>query len=139
MPISTAHVGRTYPPAPPYRVSRAKIAEFAAALGDENPAYRGDDPIAPPTFAATIAAGAWDAMFNDEELGLALKRIVHVSQSFEFTRPLRPGDDVVTLTTIEQVRNRGKLDIVGILVELTVAGELVCRSRSTFMHTRQES
>ena len=34
------------------RVSAAKIAEFARALGDDNPAYAGDAPIAPPTFAA---------------------------------------------------------------------------------------
>ena len=56
MPISAEHAGRTYDPAPAYRVSRAKIAEFARAIQDENPAYFGDHPIAPPTFAAVIAA-----------------------------------------------------------------------------------
>ena len=57
MPISPEHVGRSYPATKPYRVSRAKIAEFATALGDQNPAYFDEDsPIAPPTFAAVIAA-----------------------------------------------------------------------------------
>ena len=58
MPITAEHVGRRYPAAPPYVVSRAKIAEFAEAVRDDNPAYRGDHPVAPPTFAAVIAAQA---------------------------------------------------------------------------------
>ena len=43
MAISEAHAGRRYPPTAPYEVSAAKIAEFAAALGDDNPRYAGDD------------------------------------------------------------------------------------------------
>ena len=138
MPISAEHAGRTYAPAPAYRVSRAKIAEFARAIQDENPAYFGDRPIAPPTFAAVIAAQAWDSLFGDEELGLALHRTVHADQTFDFHRPLREGDDVVAQLTIERVRNRGNLDMVTILVALTVGGEAVCDARSTLMHNREE-
>ena len=137
MPISAEHAGRTYPPAPAYRVSRAKIAEFARAIQDENPAYFGDRPIAPPTFAAVIAAQAWDSLFGDEELGLALHRTVHADQTFDFHRPLREGDDVVARLIIERVRNRGNLDTI--LVALTVDGEAVCDARSTLMHTREEA
>lgn len=49
MPITAEHAGRRYPAAPPYEVSRAKIAEFATAIRDDNPAYFSDSPIAPPT------------------------------------------------------------------------------------------
>ena len=139
MPISAEHVGRSYPPAPAYRVSRAKIVEFATALGDDNPAYRGEEPIAPPTFAAVIAAQAWDALFDDEELGLALHRIVHADQSFDFHRPLREGDDVVAQLSIEKVRTRGALDMVTVLVALAVEGVPVCDACSTLMHTREEA
>lgn len=139
MPISAEHAGRTYPPAPAYRVSRAKIAEFARALQDDNHAYFSDHPIAPPTFAAVIAAQAWAAIFGDEELGLALHRTVHADQRFDFHRPLREDDDVVAQLTIERVRSRGSLDIVTILVALTVGGEPVCDARSTLMHNREES
>ena len=139
MPISAEHAGRTYPPAPAYRVSRAKIAEFAGAIQDESPAYFGDHPIAPPTFAAVIAAQAWGSLFGDEELGLALHRTVHADQTFDFHRPLREGDDVVARLTIERVRSRGNLDMVTILVTLTVGGEAVCDARSTLMHTREEA
>ena len=136
--ISDAHVGRTYPPTEPYLVSREKIAEFADALGDDNPAYRGDHPVAPPTFAAVIAAQAWEALFGDEELGLALNRTMHTDQTFTFRRPLRPGDAVVAELSIEKVRNRGALDMITVLVDLTVDGDTVCEARSTLMHTRED-
>lgn len=139
MPITPEHVGRRYPAAPAYVVSRAKIAEFATALRDDNPCYFGDDPIAPPTFAAIVAAQAWDALFGDEELGLALHRTMHADQGFTFHRPLRPGDAVVAQLSIEKVRNRGNLDMVTVLVDLSVAGETVCEARSTLMHTRGDN
>ncbi len=139
MSITTEHVGRSYPAAPAYRVSSAKIAEFAAALGDTNPAYSGPNAIAPPTFAAVIAAQAWGALFNDPDLGLALHRTMHTDQTFGFTRPLRDGDDVVATLSIERVRNRGNLDMVTVVVDLVVDGTTACTARSTLMHTQEVS
>lgn len=137
MPITAEHVGRRYPDAATYEVSRAKIAEFARALGDDNPAYFGEHPIAPPTFAAVIAAQAWESLFGDEELGLALNRTVHADQSFAFHAPLAAGDLVTARLSIEKVRNRGQLDMVTILVDLVVDDATVCEARSTLMHTRE--
>ncbi len=139
MPITTEHAGRSYPAASAYRVSSAKIVEFATALGDTNPAYFGVDAIAPPTFAAVIAAQAWNALFTDPELGLALHRTMHTDQTFEFVRPLRDGDDVVATLSIERVRNRGNLDMVTVLVDLAVDESIACSARSTLMHTREAS
>ncbi len=141
MPISEDHVGRTYPATAPYQVSRAKIAEFAAALGDAaNPAYAGKEPIAPPTFAVVLSSAAWDAMFADPELGLSLSRTVHVDQRFTWQRPLRAGDEVSATLTIEKVRARGATAIIGIAVELaTTAGESLCTATSTLMHTMEEA
>ena len=136
MPITPEHVGREYPPAPPYIVSHAKIAEFADAVGDDNPAYRGETPIAPPTFAAVIAAQAWGALFGDPELGLALNRTMHADQGFTYRRPLVPGDAVVATLSIEKVRNRGNLDMITVVVDLVVEGETVCEARSGLMHTK---
>lgn len=137
MPITSEHAGRRYPDATPYEVSRAKIAEFARALGDLNPAYFGERPIAPPTFAAVIAAQAWEALFGDQELDLALNRTVHADQAFTFHRPLAAGDVVTAQLTIEKVRNRGSLDMVTIRVDLIVDGEIACEARSTLMHTSE--
>lgn len=139
MPISEDHVGRSYPATAPYQVSRAKIAEFAAALGDAaNPAYAGAEPIAPPTFAVVLSSAAWDAMFADPELGLSLSRTVHVDQRFTWTRPLRAGDEVTATLTIEKVRARGATAIITIAVELaTTSGDAVCTATSTLMHTNE--
>ena len=141
MPISPEHVGRSYPATKPYRVSRAKIAEFATALGDQNPAYFDEDsPIAPPTFAAVIAAQAWGSMFDDPDLGLALRRTMHADQRFDIVRPLREGDDVVATLTIERVRSRGGTDMVTVGVGLaTVGGEPVGTATSQLIHTREEA
>ena len=40
MGINTGLAGRQYPPSPAYEVSREKIAEFAAAIGSDDPAHR---------------------------------------------------------------------------------------------------
>lgn len=141
MSIGTEHEGRSYPPSLPYTVSRAKIDEFVAALGDTNPAYTGDDGsvVAPPTFAAVIAARAWGAIFDDPELGLALHRTIHVDQRFEVVRPLRVGDRIVSTPTITTVRRRGPADMITLSVRLdTVEGEPCCTAVSTLIHTRQE-
>ena len=55
MAITEAHVGTSYPPTPPYLVTPAKVTEFARALGDDTPAYVGDEALAPPTFAVVLA------------------------------------------------------------------------------------
>ncbi|WP_316670900.1 MaoC family dehydratase N-terminal domain-containing protein [uncultured Propionibacterium sp.] len=142
MSIGTEHEGRSYPPSRPYTVSRAKIDEFAAALGDTSPAYNGDGghgtAIAPPTFAAVIAARSWDVIFDDPELGLALHRTIHADQRFEITSPLRAGDRIVSTLTITKVRRRGPADMVTVSVRLdTVEGEPRCTAVSTLIHTRR--
>lgn len=117
-------------------MSRAKITEFATALGETNPAYFGDDPVAPPTFAALIAAQSWGALFADDELGLRLERTIHADQNFSFTRPLRAGDEVVATLTITKVRQRGQSDMVSVAVDVaTTAGEPICTASSQLIHT----
>jgi acyl dehydratase len=139
MTITADHAGRRYPPTPPYQVSAAKVAEFARALGDaDNPSYSGEQPIAPPTFVAVISSAAWETMFDDPELGLALRRIVHGDQRFTYRRPLRAGDTVHATWTIDKVRNRGASDIISSSVEVeTLSGELICTAEATFFHSHE--
>lgn len=138
MAISEEHAGRSYPPTAPYEVSSAKVAEFALAIGDDHPAYVGDDAIAPPTFVAVISSAAWESMFDDPELGLALRRIVHGDQRFTYTRPLRVGDVVTARLSIDKVRVRSTADIISSSVRVeTTAGELVCTAAATFFHSHE--
>ena len=140
MTITADHAGRRYPPTVPYEVSAAKIAEFARALGDHSPAYTGEQPIAPPTFVAVISSAAWESMFDDPELGLALRRIVHGDQRFSYARPLRAGDVVTGALTIDKVRVRGAVEIISASVEIiTVDGDPVCTAQATFLHSRDEA
>jgi acyl dehydratase len=134
--ITEAHIGRRYPPTAPYAISAAKIAEFAAALGDDNPRYQGADAIAPPTFAAVIAAPAWQQMFDDPELDLALHRIVHGDQRFDYSAPLRAGDVVQATLTIDKVRVRAGSEIISCSVGIgAVEGGDRCTATATFVHS----
>lgn len=140
MPISPDDVGRTYPTTDPYLVTAEKTRELATALGDTAPAYRGDDPIAPPTFAMVLASRAWEALFADEQLGLQLEHMIHTDQSFNWIRPLHKGDEVTSTLRITSVRTRGNTDIIGIDVSLDhVNGEHLGNATSTLWHTRPEA
>lgn len=140
MPITPDHVGRSYPPTEPYQVTRGKIAEFAAALGDAHDAYIGTDAIAPPTFAAVLASTAWGLMFDDAELGLALRRVMHTEQKVAFTRPLQAGDEVTATLTLTGIRQRGGVDMITNEVLIaTVAGEEICRATGSLYHTQPSS
>ncbi len=134
--ISETHVGRSYPPSAPYLVSAAKVAEFAAALGDaDNPAYVGSDAVAPPTFAVLLSSAAWQAMFDDPELELSLSSTVHTDQRFTWQRPLRVGDAVTATLTIDRVRARGNSAFISLTVALDADGERVCDAASTLLHS----
>jgi hypothetical protein len=119
-------------------VSTAKITEFATALGDDNPRYRGDSPIAPPTFAAVISAPAWDQLFGDPELELSLDRVVHADQRYTFRRPLRVGDVVVATLVVDKVRIRAGSELVSATVDLSDRdAEPICTAQATFLHARE--
>ena len=140
MPITTEHAGRSYPATEPYLVTAARIAEFAAAIGDDDPAYRGSDPSAPPTFPALVSAQAWGAVFEDPELGLSLARTMHADQRFEITRPMRAGDLVTAVATIDKVRLRGSTEMITVRVQMsTVDGEALGVATSQLIHNREQA
>ena len=137
MAITEAHAGRQYPPIAPYAISAEKIVEFARALGDESPHYRGERPVAPPTFAAMISSPAWQLMFDDPELELALRRIVHGDQRFDYARPLQAGDVVSASLTIDKVRLRAGSEIISSSVVIAgIDGSPRCTTTATFVHSR---
>jgi acyl dehydratase len=138
VPLSEAHAGRSYPPTPVYEITAAKIAEFVAALGDDNPAYEGDSPLAPPTLVAMVAFAAWDQMFADPDLELELRRIIHTDQRFIYARPLRAGDRVTATLTIDKVRARGTTELVSCSIAVhDAAGDVTCTAASTLFHSRE--
>lgn len=143
MAIDPAFVGKQYPPTEPYEVSREKIREFAAAIGDSNPAYRDreaaialghPDVIAPPTFPIVVSMHAAAQVISDPKLGLDYSRVVHGEQSFSFARPVRAGDNLTVVVTVESIRTAAGNDIITTRGEVsTVDGQHVVTARSTLV------
>ncbi len=137
MALNRDKVGTTYP-AYRYEVSREKIREYAAALGESDPRYfsEGDDCVAPPTFAAcfTVTKGGAEA-FADPNLGTH-PALVHGSQRYEFGgRALRPGDVLVCTPRIADISARGSNELMVLEVECRheATDELAVRSQATIV------
>ncbi|MBI3025787.1 MAG: MaoC family dehydratase N-terminal domain-containing protein [Candidatus Tectomicrobia bacterium] len=88
----------------PYRVTveAGALRRFAEAIGDPSPAYRGESPVAPPTFPTTFRPeGPYpDVPADFGDVGL------HASQAYEFERPLRAGDVLDVSFTITDVHEK---------------------------------
>jgi acyl dehydratase len=143
MPLDPSFVGRTYPPTAPYQVGREKIREFAAAIGDGNPAYTDveaaralghRDLVAPPTFAIVLSMGASHLVVTDPALGLDYSRVVHGEQQFSYTRPIVAGDELSVIVTVEKIRSVAGNDIITTRGDIVTAdGEAVCSAFSTLV------
>jgi len=143
MPLNPSFAGRTYPPTEPSEVGREKIREFADAVNDPNPVYRSraaaqelgyDDVIAPPTFAIVVTMRAGHVVTSDPELGIDYSRVVHGEQRFEHTRPIKAGDLLQAVVTVESVRAAAGNDLVTTRSDVTtVAGEHVVTAFSTLV------
>ncbi|MFI1966857.1 MaoC family dehydratase N-terminal domain-containing protein [Streptomyces pathocidini] len=127
MALDQSFVGRTYPPTEPYEVGREKIREFAEAIGDANPAYTDPDAakalghpdvIAPPTFAFAITFKAAGEVVQDPALGLDYSRVVHGDQKFAYERPVRAGDRLSVVSTIESIKSLAGNDVIDIRGEV---------------------
>lgn len=123
MALNRERIGTAYPTYT-YEVSREKIREYAAALGESDPRYYsdGDDCLAPPTFAAcfTVIKGG-QPIFTDADLG-AHPALVHGSQSYAFgDRPVRPGDVVECTPRIADISARGRNEFLTLEVDCRFA------------------
>jgi acyl dehydratase len=140
MALDRELVGRSYPPSAVYEVARGKIAEFATAIGDDDPLYRDaeaaraagyPDVIAPPTFAIALTLEAANVVLGDPQVSLDYSRVVHGEQRFTHHRPIRAGDRLVATTSIEAVRSVAGNDMLTTRVDVaTEEGEQVCSATS---------
>jgi acyl dehydratase len=140
MALDRELVGRSYPPSAVYEVGRVKIAEFATAIGADDPVHRDPDAaraagypdvIAPPTFAIVLTLEAANVVLTDPQVSLDYSRVVHGEQKFAHHRPIRAGDRLVATTTIEAVRTVAGNDMLTTRVDVaTEDGEAVCSATS---------
>lgn len=143
MTLNRDFIGRSYPSPVPYEVSRVKIREFAAAVGDENPIYLDreaakaaghPDVVAPPTFPIVFTlTGAGEAL-ADPDLGLNFAMVVHGEQRFEYRRPIYAGDELRCTSTITEIRSVGRNEFLTVQSDVTAPdGELVCTTYNTIV------
>lgn len=134
MGMNREMIGFVYPDSPAYEVSAEKIAAFAKAIGDENPAYFDEaaaktlghtSVCAPPTFPIAITMKAMEEAFHDPALNMDYSRIVHSDQRFEYARPIQVGDKLFVRSCVEDIRALGNNDIATFRTEVYSGSELV--------------
>ena len=150
MPLDPSLVGHSYPRSEVYEVGRAKIREFAEAIGDDHPVYRDvaaaqaaghPDVIAPPTFPI-IFFGHYSMadIVNDAQLGVDYGRLVHGDMKFEYARPLHAGDRLTVTTHITAIDTRMGNDFLTLRAEIaTEDGEPVVNASAQLVIRAEES
>ena len=123
------------------RIELGKIREFAKAVKDDNPSYRGDTAIAPPTFLMTIAHWIGDLGQTRSAVKLDYRRLLHGEQDFEYVKPIRAGDVLTFRSRTKEVfEKQGKrggkmLFIIGETEYRNQRGEVVAYTRNTAIET----
>ncbi len=115
MPVNDAAIGKTYPPFE-YEVGKEKIAEYARAVGEDNPVYFDRerareagfrDVAAPPMFAVVYSSGSVGPGIFDPEVGIDFAMMVHGGQEFVWGEPVCAGDVISTETTVKDISEKG--------------------------------
>jgi acyl dehydratase len=140
MAISTAAVGKSYPPVT-YAVGREKVKEYAAAVGETNPVHLDveaaraagyADVVAPPMFAVVYAGRAVAPGIFDPEVGMNFAMMVHGGQEFQWGPLVVAGDEITTTTTVKEIADRGGMGFyVFESVSQNQRGETVCTATWT--------
>jgi len=133
-----------------FTVEAGKVAEFAAAVGDDNPIYRdagvaaerGHDRIpAPLTFTRTSMFDRYRPEGVGRlgfDLGFDVRAELHGEQVYEFTRPVYVGDTLTGTTTLTDAYERdggagGSMTFAVLETEYTADGDPVVTERSTLI------
>ncbi|UFU05789.1 FAS1-like dehydratase domain-containing protein [Ruania halotolerans] len=139
--VNADFIGRVFTGTPPYGVSRAKIAEFASAVGATAPVHT--DPaaarelgytnvVAPATFAVLIAQQAEAEYIEDPSAGIDFSRVVHANEGFTHHRPIVAGDELHAAVHVDSVTERAGIAMVTTRCEIADgAGQPVCTVTST--------
>jgi acyl dehydratase len=143
MPLNRDFIGRSTKAHEPFEVTRNDIRRFAQAIGDNNPAYHDPeaakalghrDVVAPPTFLiAANASGPGGGFIHDPDLGLNYAMVVHGEERFEFHRPVYAGDVLDTVTTIADIRDAGRNELMTLVSDVTSNGEQVATVTNTIV------
>ncbi|HLY80375.1 MAG TPA: MaoC family dehydratase [Caulobacteraceae bacterium] len=118
-------------------VAESDIQAFAAVTGDENPVHLDEAYAAATQFKGRIAHGMLSAGYISAVLGTQLPGpgAIYVSQTLNFRRPVRIGDEVtaeVKITAIDPARGR-----VTFATACVVAGKTVVEGEAVVIVPRR--
>jgi len=140
VPVDDSAKGKTFPPYH-YEVGKEKIAEYARAVGEENPVYFDREAArkagfrdipAPPMFAVVYSAGALGPAITDPEVGINLMAMVHGGQEFVWGEPVCAGDTITTTTELVDISEKdGKAFYVFRSISRNQDGDEVVRATWT--------
>ena len=115
MPVNEAAIGKRFP-AFIYEVGKEKIAEYARAVGEDNPVYFDRDKAkedgfrdvpAPPMFAVVYSSGSVAPAIFDPDVGINFAMMVHGGQEFVWGEPVVAGDVITTETSVKDISEKG--------------------------------
>jgi len=109
MPLNFSLAGKTYEPVAA-TADPAGIERYAAASGDANPRYApGPGQIASPLYPVVFGFPLMMMVTADPELAVGDPLLIlHGEQEIVYHRPLRGGEDLVVVPTLERVEDKGK-------------------------------
>jgi acyl dehydratase len=131
-----------------FLVERGKVAEFARAVGDDDPVYRSASAAAargfpaipaPPTFPRVSSFPRYRVDAFD--LGFDPEYVLHGEQRYTYERPLYVGDELVGETTLTDAYERegrrgGTMTFATFTTEYRTAdGDLVLTESATSIET----
>lgn len=105
-----------------FRVNTHRLAQFAAALGDSNPAHAAGR-IAPPVFAHIPVMQS----LVEELRAVTDGFVIHGEHDFHFHRPIEPGQRLFTRSVLQRVAaSKAGVQMVVRAETQTHTGDLVC-------------
>lgn len=132
MALNLAFLNRSYPSLETFKVDQEKINAFSEAIGDNNDYVK--QGYASPTFLISIQMGAMEVALFDPELGLDYSKVVHGEQSFEYKKPVKAGDELSFISTIEDIKSKVGNDFITIRSDVRdAAGNEVAILKATLI------
>ncbi len=137
MTLNRELIGKTYPEER-YEVEEESVRSYSLAINEDNPAFLDADAagsiVAPPLFGVVFSAFAIGQAMFDPELGLNIPMVVHGEQFMRFTRLVRPGDVVISRSSVKLIDDcsAGERLTVGVECEL-LGGEPVLSEEVVFV------
>ena len=120
-------------------MTEADVARFAEVSGDHNPVHLDEAYAETTRFKGRIAHGMLSASYISALIGNSMPGpgTIYVSQSLNFKRPVRIGDEVTTRVSIDSIDLAKGL--VTISTACLVRGKAVLDGQAVVMVSRREA